>query len=150
VMDNVADMMGENAAAKGLELIVDVDRKIPERLSGDPLRLGQMLLNYVSNAVKFTERGEIVLTARIVEETPADVLLEFSVRDSGVGLEPDQIGSLFDAFQQGDASTTRRYGGSGLGLTITKRLAEMMGGAVGVESELGRGSRSGALRVSAR
>ena len=141
VMDNVATLIGEKAASKGLELILDVDRHIPARLVGDPLRLGQILINYANNAVKFTEQGEIEIVVRLLERQPGLVSLEFSVRDTGIGLSPAQAAQLFQSFQQADASTTRRYGGSGLGLAIAKRLAELMDGRVGVESEAGKGSR---------
>jgi len=140
VMDNVANLIGEKAAEKGLELVFDVARDIPERLIGDPLRLGQVLLNYANNAVKFTERGEIDVIVRLREHSGSGVLLEFQVRDTGVGLTEEQQGRLFQSFEQADVSTTRRYGGSGLGLAIAKRLAEMMGGEVGVRSIPGQGS----------
>ena len=140
VMDNVANLIGEKAAEKGLELVFDVARDIPERLIGDPLRLGQVLLNYASNAVKFTDRGEIDVIVRLREHSASGVLLEFQVRDTGVGLSEEKQARLFRSFEQADVSTTRRYGGSGLGLAIAKRLAEMMGGEVGVRSLPGQGS----------
>jgi signal transduction histidine kinase/DNA-binding response OmpR family regulator/HPt (histidine-containing phosphotransfer) domain-containing protein len=140
VMDNVANLIGEKAAEKGLELVFDVAHDIPARLVGDPLRLGQVLLNYTNNAVKFTEKGEIDVVVRLRESGADDVLLEFQVRDTGVGLSDEQQGRLFQSFEQADVSTTRKYGGSGLGLAIAKRLAEMMGGEVGVRSVLGEGS----------
>jgi signal transduction histidine kinase/DNA-binding response OmpR family regulator/HPt (histidine-containing phosphotransfer) domain-containing protein len=140
VMSNVANLIGEKASAKGLELVFEVASDVPEHLIGDPLRLAQVLLNYANNAVKFTDAGAIDLTVRVRESDAASVLLEFAVRDTGVGLKPEQQGRLFQSFEQADASTTRRYGGSGLGLAIAKRLAEMMGGKVGVSSEFGKGS----------
>ena len=141
VMDNVANLIGEKAAGKGLELIYNVDQHIPRYLIGDTLRLTQILTNYGNNAVKFTERGEITVSVRVLENHSNAVVLEFSVQDTGIGLSPEQLAQVFNSFQQADSSTTRKYGGTGLGLSIAKRLAEMMGGTVGAESELGRGSR---------
>ena len=140
VLDNLGNLIGEKAAAKGLELIFDVDPELPNSLRGDPLRLGQVLINYANNAVKFTEKGEIVVRIHKVEETEAGFLARFEVQDSGIGLTPEQQARLFQAFQQADTSTTRKFGGTGLGLAISKRLTELMGGEVGVESEAGKGS----------
>jgi two-component system sensor histidine kinase/response regulator len=140
VLASVTDFIAEKAAAKNLELLVDVDARLPNDLRGDALRLGQVLINYASNAVKFTQQGSIVIRVRQVEEGEQDLLLRFEVEDTGIGLAPDQIRKLFQSFSQADTSTTRKYGGTGLGLAISKRLAELMGGDVGVESELGRGS----------
>ncbi|HVY98674.1 MAG TPA: response regulator [Dongiaceae bacterium] len=140
VMDNVSALTAEKASAKGLEFIIDVDRAVPQALRGDPLRLGQILINYTNNAVKFTESGEIQVSAKLVEETPDGVTLKFAVRDTGIGMTPEQLGRVFQSFQQADSSTTRKFGGTGLGLAISKRLAEMMGGEVGVESAPGQGS----------
>ncbi|MFM8443641.1 MAG: response regulator [Methylococcus sp.] len=140
VLENVANMIGAKAADKGLELVFDLDARLPARLIGDPLRLGQILINYGNNAVKFTESGEIVMAARVLEQTDSQVLLRFEVRDTGIGLTPEQIGKLFRSFQQADTSTSRKYGGTGLGLAIAQQLARLMGGNVGVESEPGRGS----------
>jgi signal transduction histidine kinase/CheY-like chemotaxis protein len=141
VMNNVSNLVGAKAADKGLELVFDVARDVPQQLVGDPLRLGQVLLNYAGNAVKFTEHGEIDVEVRVLERTATEVLLEFAVRDTGIGLDPEQRARLFQPFEQADVSTTRRYGGSGLGLAICKKLAEMMGGSVGVSSVAGQGSR---------
>jgi signal transduction histidine kinase/CheY-like chemotaxis protein len=141
VIDDVAALIEDNAHAKGLTLTFDTDARLPPRLVGDPLRLSQVLLNYASNAVKFTERGRIDIGARRLEEHGDQVLVEFSVSDTGVGLTSEQAATLFQDFQQADASTTRRFGGTGLGLAISKRLSEMMGGTVGVDSQPGRGSR---------
>ncbi|MDP1636281.1 MAG: response regulator, partial [Gallionellaceae bacterium] len=140
VLDNVANLIGEKTSAKGLELVFDVDRNIPPMLVGDPLRLGQILVNYCNNAVKFTEHGEVDIVIRLAEQTDKDVLIHCAVRDTGVGLAAEQIGKLFQRFSQGDTSTTREFGGTGLGLAISKKLAELMGGKVGVESQLGKGS----------
>ena len=140
VLENVANLMGEKASEKGLELIFDLASDVPFVLRGDPLRLGQILINYGNNAVKFTERGEIKIIVRVQERTETDALLYFAIRDSGIGLEAEQIGRLFQSFQQADASTTRRYGGTGLGLAICKNLAALMQGEVGVESTPGKGS----------
>jgi PAS domain S-box-containing protein len=201
VLDNVAGMITLRAQEKGLELVLAVEPNVPRRLLGDPLRLEQVLVNLTSNAVKFTERGEVIVAVRALpapapaaaplpgataspaaasrrpeqaaaakepaaDETPAPpsaeadrqaprptpepatdpaleparVILEFQVRDTGVGLTPDQISRLFQPFTQADGSTTRKYGGTGLGLSICKRLVEMMHGTIGVSSEPGRGS----------
>src|SRR6516162_625578 len=140
VLENVSNLISEKASAKGLELIFDIDPAVSTRLKGDPLRVGQILINFCNNAVKFTEKGEIVVTARVREDRENDQLVYFSVSDTGIGLTEEQIGRLFQAFSQADASTTRKYGGTGLGLAISKRLAELMGGEVGVSSEPGKGS----------
>ena len=140
VLASVTDFIGEKAEAKNLELLVDVDARLPNDLRGDALRLGQVLINYASNAVKFTQQGSIVIRVRQVEQGEQDLLLRFEVEDTGIGLTPDQIRKLFQSFSQADTSTTRKYGGTGLGLAISKSLAQLMGGDVGVESEPGRGS----------
>jgi two-component system, sensor histidine kinase and response regulator len=140
LLASVSDFISEKTAAKNLELLLDVDPRLPNHLHGDALRLGQVLINYASNAVKFTEQGSIVIRVRRVDDVEQDVLVRFEVEDTGIGLAPDQIRKLFQSFSQADASTTRKYGGTGLGLAISKRLVELMGGQVGVESEPGRGS----------
>jgi PAS domain S-box-containing protein len=140
LMENVSNLVSDKATAKGLELLFDVGPGTPNYLVGDPLRMGQILVNYSNNAVKFTEKGEIVISVQTAEETENDVLMRFSVRDTGIGLTPEQMGKLFQSFQQADTSTSRKYGGTGLGLAISKKLANLMGGDVGVESEYGRGS----------
>src|SRR5580693_947203 len=140
VLENVSNLISEKASAKGLELIFDIDPAVPTQLKGDPLRLGQILINFCNNAVKFTEQGEIVVRARIQEKDDERQLIYFAVRDTGIGLTKEQMGRLFQAFEQADASTTRQHGGTGLGLAISKRLAQLMGGDVGVESEQGKGS----------
>ena len=136
----LANLVGWRVAEKGLQIEFDFDPAIPGKLCGDPLRLNQILINYINNAIKFTERGEIVVRARMIEESDGDVLLRFEVQDTGIGISGNQITGLFQSFQQADTSTSRRYGGSGLGLAICKRLAELMGGKVGVQSEAGKGS----------
>ncbi len=140
VLENVANLIGEKASEKGLELIYDLAPDVPFVLRGDPLRLGQILINYGNNAVKFTERGEIKIIVRVQERTDHEALLYFAIRDSGIGLTEEQISRLFQSFEQGDASTTRRYGGTGLGLAICKNLATLMHGHVGVESAPDKGS----------
>ncbi len=140
VLDNVAALIAEKAFDKGLELIVDIDPSIPNNLIGDPLRLGQVLVNYANNAVKFTAQGEIRLKITVQEDNPTDLLLHGCVIDTGIGLSESQITQLFQSFQQADDSTTRQFGGTGLGLAISKQLATLMGGHVGVTSELGKGS----------
>ncbi len=140
VLENVGNLMSEKASAKGLELIFDVEPRVAAHFKGDPLRLGQILINFCSNAVKFTETGEIMVEVRVIEDTDECQFIEFSVADTGIGMTAEQVGRLFQAFEQADTSTTRRYGGMGLGLAISKQLAEPMGGTVRVESESGKGS----------
>jgi PAS domain S-box-containing protein len=140
VLNNVANLISEKADAKGLELVFDVGADVPNDLTGDPLRLAQILINYANNAVKFTERGEIDILVRLEEDLGDAVTLRFAVRDTGIGLTEEQKSRLFQSFQQADSSTTRRFGGTGLGLAISKRLAELMDGQVGVDSTPGQGS----------
>jgi signal transduction histidine kinase/DNA-binding response OmpR family regulator/HPt (histidine-containing phosphotransfer) domain-containing protein len=140
VLENVSDLITEKASAKGLELVFQIDPAVDMHPRGDPLRLGQILINFCNNAVKFTERGEIVVTARVEEAVDKGQLVRFAVRDTGIGLTQEQMGRLFQAFEQADASTTRQHGGTGLGLAISKRLAQLMGGDVGVTSHVGEGS----------
>ncbi len=140
VLENVANLIGEKASAKGLELIFDVAHDLPQRLIGDPLRLGQIIINYANNAVKFTEHGEVKVVVRAQQRSGDALLLHVGVSDTGIGLTPEQKGKLFQSFQQADTSTSRKYGGTGLGLSIAKNLAQLMGGEVGVDSEPGRGS----------
>ncbi|MBT9588239.1 response regulator [bacterium] len=140
VLDNLANVIGEKAGAKGLELIFDIDPGVPKSLRGDSLRLGQILINYSNNAVKFTDHGEIVIGAKVQEATDKEVVVRFSVRDTGVGLSREAQTRLFQSFQQADTSTSRKYGGTGLGLAISKQLANLMHGEVGVESEPNQGS----------
>ena len=140
VLDNVANLISDKCAHKGLELLFDVDPALPDDLLGDPLRLGQILVNYANNAVKFTEEGEIIVRVTEASRDDAGVLLRFEVQDTGIGLTPEQQSRLFRSFEQGDSSTTRKYGGTGLGLAISKKLATLMGGEVGVQSRPGVGS----------
>ncbi|BFM39244.1 response regulator [Synechocystis sp. LKSZ1] len=140
VLDNVSALISEKATDKGLELLFDIDRNLPRHFIGDPLRLGQILINYANNAVKFTETGDITIVVKLQEYRDEDVVLYLAVKDTGIGLKPEQMGNLFNSFQQADSSTTRRFGGTGLGLAICKRIAELMGGTVGVESEYSQGS----------
>jgi PAS domain S-box-containing protein len=140
VLDNLASLVSLKAQDKGLELLFDLPPELPTALVGDPLRLGQILVNLGNNAVKFTERGEVVVQIRTLEQDSDSVRLQFSVRDTGIGMTPEQCGRLFESFSQVDSSTTRKYGGTGLGLAITRRLTGLMGGEVWVDSEAGRGS----------
>lgn len=138
---HVRSMMTERLESKGLQLIEEVDpRLIDMQLIGDPLRIRQMLLNYVGNAVKFTEHGHITLRARIDEESTEKVLLRFEIQDTGIGISDEHQQKLFKQFEQAESSTTRKYGGTGLGLSINQRLANLMGGDVGVTSKVGQGS----------
>ncbi len=139
VLLGVADMVRERVVAKDLELIVDTDH-LPPSLHGDGNRLGQIILNFVGNAIKFTERGQILLRCRVLDANAEGLLIRFEVRDTGVGMTAEQQEHLFKPFEQGDVTTTRKYGGTGLGLAISKRLAELMGGQIGCESAYGRGS----------
>ncbi|ACB95581.1 response regulator [Beijerinckia indica] len=132
--------LAARAAHKGLELAYHVPVEIPDALVGDPTRLRQIITNLVGNAIKFTEKGEVVVDVRLKETTDTDVQLEFEVRDTGIGISKNQQEKVFTAFGQADASTTRRYGGTGLGLTIAAQLAEKMGGKIKLESEPGVGS----------
>ena len=140
VIDNVVNLLSEKAESKNLELLCSFDSAVPRNLIGDPLRIGQILINYANNAVKFTAHGELRISVRVLEATESEVLLHFAFSDTGIGLTPEQMGRLFQSFEQADSSTTRQYGGTGLGLAISKSLAQGMGGEVGVESEYGKGS----------
>jgi two-component system sensor histidine kinase/response regulator len=140
VLGQTRALIADAARSKGLAIEVDPDG-VPAWLRGDLTRLRQGLLNYAGNAVKFTERGRIVLRARLEEEAGANLRVRFEVEDTGIGIAPDELARLFTAFEQADASTTRKYGGTGLGLAITRRLAHLMGGDAGVESAVGQGSR---------
>jgi len=139
VIRNVCNLCCDKAEAKGLEVVVDI-ADLPPALHGDGLRLGQILLNFTSNAIKFTERGRIVLRGSIVHSEAGQHWIRFEVSDTGIGLTDEQRERLFNAFEQADISTTRRYGGTGLGLAISKKLVKLMGGNIGVESQFGAGS----------
>ncbi len=140
VMENVSNLISDRASSKNLELIFHTDKDIPSGMIGDPMRVEQVIMNYANNALKFTEKGEVLISVKVEEETKEYVLLRFSVKDTGIGIAPEQIGKLFQSFQQADTSISRKFGGTGLGLAISKQLAQLMGGTVGVESELGKGS----------
>jgi len=140
VLDSVTNISGMPAEEKHLELVYAISPGVPRELRGDPLRLSQVLTNLVSNAVKFTEQGEIVVSVDLVASRPEQRVLQFSVRDTGVGLDADQLAGLFQPFSQAEAGTSRRYGGTGLGLAICKRLVERMDGRIWVESSPGSGS----------
>ncbi len=140
VMEHLADLSVIKAQDKGLELLFDMGTDVPTALVGDSLRLGQVIINLVNNSIKFTEKGEITVGVHKIADEPDGVRLRFEVRDTGIGLTEEQRKKLFSAFSQADASTTRKYGGTGLGLTISKRLVEMMEGEIGVDSEAGVGS----------
>jgi len=140
LMTNVSTVVAQKIQDKGLELLFDVSSNIPPALLGDPLRLGQVLINLLGNAAKFTERGEIRLTCQLLELGGGKAKLQFSVKDTGVGMTKEQASRLFQAFSQADTSTSRKYGGTGLGLAISKRLVELMDGAIWLNSEPGVGS----------
>ena len=139
MLRSVLAIISEAADAKGLQLLINV-ASLPQNLHGDATRLAQTLVNYLSNAVKFTAKGSVTLSGQIVEEDATGYLVRFEVSDTGIGMTPDQQDRIFTAFEQADQSTTRKYGGTGLGLAINRRIAQLMGGEVGVESALGHGS----------
>jgi len=145
ILDHISNLISMKTDEKDIELLFDIEKNIPKHLIGDPLRLGQILTNLANNAVKFTDRGQIILRVELAENTgniiSDKVKIKFSVIDSGLGMTEKQIGRLFKAFSQADSSTTRKYGGTGLGLTISKSLVEMMDGEIWVESEYGKGSK---------
>ncbi len=140
VLGRVGALIQERCVAKGLAFVVEVATDVPPQLVGDPTRIVQVLVNYVGNAVKFTERGRIGLRVERVADDGRGVVLKFLVRDTGIGLSAEQRQRLFQSFQQADSSISRKHGGTGLGLVISKRLAELLGGEVGVDSSLGQGS----------
>ena len=140
VLDDLVLLLALRAQEKGLELICSADPQVPNLLMGDPGRLRQILINLVGNAIKFTDQGEVDLRVSLESRTNEEVVLRFTVRDTGIGIPRDKMGILFDQFTQVDASTTRQYGGTGLGLAISRQLVEMMEGEIGAESEEGRGS----------
>ena len=140
VMDNLANLLAIRTEEKGLELLFNTEPSLPQALVGDPLKLGQILTNLTNNAVKFTEQGEVVVSIREASREGDSIRLHFEVRDTGIGMTEEQLSKLFRSFSQADASTTRKYGGTGLGLVISKTLVEMMGGEIWVESEYGHGT----------
>ncbi len=141
VLSNLAGLLGPRAGEKDLDLVYAYSGTLPRHLRGDPLRLGQVLINLVDNAIKFTEHGQVVLSIDLVEERLGKVALRFGISDTGMGMSTGQLDLLFQPFTQADSSTTRKYGGTGLGLTISYRLVQLMGGEIKVESGLDRGSR---------
>ena len=151
ILGNIANVIGMQAENKGLEFIFQIDPQICRNLVGDPLRLGQVLMNLAGNAVKFTERGEIVISVSLEERFKDTITLRFSVRDSGIGLRQEQIENLFTAFSQADDSITRQYGGTGLGLAICQQLTALMDGKIWAESQPGIGTEfifTAKLRIS--
>lgn len=140
VLENLSVVLALKAYERGVELVVTKDKKVPIDLIGDSLRVGQVLLNLANNAIKFTDEGEVIIKVVNIEETDKDVLLKFSIKDSGIGMTKEQVSKLFQAFAQADVSTTRKYGGTGLGLSISKNLVNLMGGNIGVDSVFGEGS----------
>ena len=140
VMDNLANLLDMKTEGKHLELLFNVAPTVPTTLIGDPLRLGQILINLGNNAVKFTEKGEIVIGIECVAQDAQNVTLHFYVKDTGIGMTPEQRAKLFQSFSQADSSTTRKYGGTGLGLVISQKLIDLMGGSIWVDSEYGKGS----------
>lgn len=139
-IDELLGALAVRASEKGLELACEMNPEVPTSLNGDPLRLRQILTNLVANSIKFTEQGEVVVEVSEVSRDGNQVVLRFSVRDTGIGIAPEKLLKIFEAFGQADTSTTRKYGGTGLGLTISSRLVQLMGGQISVESEVGKGS----------
>ena len=140
LIENFSTVVAQKAQEKHLEFLLSTNPEIPPSLTGDSLRVGQVLINLVNNAVKFTAEGEVIVTITVEEREADRVKLKFSVKDSGIGMTPEQLGRLFQAFSQADTSTTRKFGGTGLGLSISKKLVELMGGEIWAESESGVGS----------
>ena len=139
-IDESLALIAATASEKGLNMTYDIDKNTPEVILSDPTRLRQILANLLSNAVKFTENGEVLISVFSRELNENDYEIHFSVKDTGIGIPEDKLERLFKPFSQVDASTTRRYGGTGLGLVISKKLIDMMGGKIWVESEVGKGS----------
>ncbi len=139
-VEDAAHILAHAAHSKGLELVTHIYRDVPIALRGDPVRLRQVLTNFLSNAVKFTERGEVVVRVTVEQQDESQAQIRFAVSDTGIGIAPDQQETIFQSFVQADGSTTRRYGGTGLGLAICRQLVELMGGKIGVQSKPGQGS----------
>jgi|GEM_PF-704026 len=140
VLEGIADILAPQVFEKGLEFCLDIPQDMNTNLTGDPIRLRQVLINFLNNAIKFTHQGDVILSVNTREENVDSILLHFSVKDTGIGIPESKLDRLFHNFSQVDASTTRKYGGTGLGLAISKKLAELMGGEVGVTSKVDRGS----------
>jgi PAS domain S-box-containing protein len=140
VLNNLNDIVREKAEQKGIGIVFSMDNETPHYLKGDPLRLGQILINLVNNAIKFTEKGEVIVEVKVEEGSGDSRQLRFSVSDSGIGMTSEQVSNLFQSFNQADTSITRKYGGTGLGLAISKQLCELMQGSLSVESQPGKGS----------
>ena len=141
ILDKVIDLLSIKAVEKDLELALNMKEKVPHHLYGDPLRIKQILINIISNAIKFTPQGKICVDVSLMQETKSHATIMFCVTDTGIGIPKNRIDRLFKSFSQVDDSSTRQYGGTGLGLAISKELAELMGGKIGFESEEGKGSR---------
>src|SRR4029077_19100951 len=140
LLEKVTEMVAARAHEKGLPVVYELAPKVPNDLGGDPTRLRQVLLNLLGNAIKFTQSGEVTLRVAPDANPSVPTALRFTVSDTGIGIPREKLGQVFERFTQADSSTTRRFGGSGLGLTISKRLVELMGGRIWVESEVGKGS----------
>ena len=140
LIEKVMEMLAVRAHQKGLALVCEITPKVPTELVGDPTRLRQVLLNLLGNAIKFTESGEVSLRVAPDADSSVPGTLRFTISDTGIGISGEKLSTVFERFTQADSSTTRRYGGSGLGLTISKRLVELMGGRIWVESKVGNGS----------
>src|SRR5437762_2707371 len=140
VVHATATLLAVRAREKHLELTVDVLPDVPQMVRGDPTRVRQVLMNLIGNAIKFTDQGEVDVSASVVRRDGGGATVQFRVRDTGIGISPEQLGTIFQEFTQADASMTRRYGGTGLGLAISRRLVALMGGELAVTSEVGRGS----------
>lgn len=140
LIETTVEGFAHKADEKDLELAVFIDPDLPTNVIGDPGRLRQILTNLIGNALKFTHKGEIVVECKLVESKPDTLNIQFSVRDTGIGIPQDKLDLIFKDFTQADGSTTRKYGGTGLGLSISKKLTQMMGGKIWVESEVNKGS----------
>lgn len=140
LLEEVTDLLALRAQEKGLELMCDIDPQVPLKVIGDPTRLRQVLTNLLGNSIKFTARGDVALLVHLLSSDATQAMVEFSVRDSGIGMAPEQLESLFEAFNQADVSISRRFGGTGLGLSISRRLVQMMGGELQAASQLGEGA----------
>ncbi len=140
VISTLTELILNKVIEKNIKLTKKIDKKIPDCLIGDPTRLNQILLNLIGNAIKFTEQGEIKITVDLISEIDNDVELKFSIIDTGIGISSDNLSVIFEGFTQASNETTRKYGGTGLGLTIVKQLVELQGGSIQVKSEMGKGS----------